>query len=115
MLAIARRKLAALPASVQERLTLVNQDISALNLGRRFGFVCVPFRSFHDEHPVQDWSSGPPLSLLLSAYGIPRRPRLPAMVNLTVASQRFNAEFAAGWQLRPARGTACRRPAAAYP
>ena len=30
----------------EERLTLVNQDISALNLGRRFGFVFVPFRSF---------------------------------------------------------------------
>ena len=42
-------------------------------------------------------------------------PRLPAIVNLTVASQRFNAEFAAGWQLRPARGTACQRPASAYP
>jgi len=35
MLTIARRKLASLPASVQERLTLVNQDMSALNLGRR--------------------------------------------------------------------------------
>jgi ubiquinone/menaquinone biosynthesis C-methylase UbiE len=46
MLTIARRKLAALSASLQERLTLVNQDMSALNLGRRFGFVFVPFRSF---------------------------------------------------------------------
>ena len=46
MLAIARRKLAALPAPVQGRLTLVNQDMRALNLGRRFGFVFVPFRSF---------------------------------------------------------------------
>ncbi len=45
MLTIARRKLAALPASMQERLTLVNQDMSVLNLDRRFGFV-VPFRSF---------------------------------------------------------------------
>ena len=35
MLTIARRKLAALPASIQERLTFVNQDMSALNLGRR--------------------------------------------------------------------------------
>jgi ubiquinone/menaquinone biosynthesis C-methylase UbiE len=34
MLTITRRKLAALSASVQERLTLVNQDMSALNLGR---------------------------------------------------------------------------------
>ena len=46
MLAIARSKLAALPASVQERLILVNQDMSALDLGQRFGFVLVPFRSF---------------------------------------------------------------------
>lgn len=46
MLTLARRKLAALPASVQEHLTLVNQDMSALNLGRCFGFVFVPARSF---------------------------------------------------------------------
>jgi SAM-dependent methyltransferase len=46
MLTIARRKLAALPASVQQCLILVNQDMSALNLGRLFGFVFVPFRSF---------------------------------------------------------------------
>ena len=46
MLTIALRKLAVLPASVQERLNLVNQDMGALSLGRRFGFVFVPFRSF---------------------------------------------------------------------
>jgi len=46
MLTVARRKLAALPVSVRERLTLVNQDMSTLNLGRRFGFIFVPFRSF---------------------------------------------------------------------
>jgi SAM-dependent methyltransferase len=46
MLRIARGKLAALSDSVQERVILVNQDMSALNLGRRFGFVFVPFRSF---------------------------------------------------------------------
>jgi SAM-dependent methyltransferase len=46
MLTIARCKVAALPDSVRERLTLVNQDMSALDLGRRFGFVLVPFRSF---------------------------------------------------------------------
>jgi len=45
-LTIARCKVAALPDSVRERLTLVNQDMSALDLGRRFGFVFVPFRSF---------------------------------------------------------------------
>jgi hypothetical protein len=31
---------------VQACVTLVNQDMSALNFGRRFGFVFVPFRSF---------------------------------------------------------------------
>jgi SAM-dependent methyltransferase len=46
MLTIARRKLAALPASVQAHLTLVPQDMSALNLGLRFGFAFIPFRSF---------------------------------------------------------------------
>jgi SAM-dependent methyltransferase len=46
MLTIARRKLAALPASVRERLSLVNQDMSALNLDRDFGLILVPFRSF---------------------------------------------------------------------
>jgi SAM-dependent methyltransferase len=46
MLTIARRKLAALPAAVQRRVTLVHQDMSALDLGRRFGFVFVPARSF---------------------------------------------------------------------
>jgi SAM-dependent methyltransferase len=46
MLTVARRKLTALPAPAQERLTLVNQHMSALNLDRGFGFVFVPFRSF---------------------------------------------------------------------
>jgi hypothetical protein len=46
MLTVARRKLAALPGSLQGSLTLVKADMSELNLGRRFGFVFVPFRSF---------------------------------------------------------------------
>jgi SAM-dependent methyltransferase len=46
MLTLARRKAAALPTPVRDRLTLVNQDISELDLGRRFGFIFVPFRSF---------------------------------------------------------------------
>src|SRR5262245_1837708 len=46
MLTVARRKLAALPASVQAHVSLVNQDMSELNLGLRFSFVFVPFRSF---------------------------------------------------------------------
>jgi SAM-dependent methyltransferase len=46
MLAIARRKLAAASPAVRERLSFVRQDMTALDLGRRFGFVFVPFRSF---------------------------------------------------------------------
>jgi SAM-dependent methyltransferase len=46
MLTIARRKVAALPAPVRDRLTLVAQDMTELSLSRRFGFVFVAFRSF---------------------------------------------------------------------
>jgi ubiquinone/menaquinone biosynthesis C-methylase UbiE len=56
MLTMARRKAAGRPASVRDRLTLINQDMSRLNLGRRFDFVFVPFRAFQhlltiDEQP----------------------------------------------------------------
>src|SRR6201987_5608031 len=43
MLTIARRKLAALPASVQERLNFVNQDMSALDLGGALASSSCPF------------------------------------------------------------------------
>jgi ubiquinone/menaquinone biosynthesis C-methylase UbiE len=46
MLAIARRKFAALPTSVQAHVNLINQDMTALNLGKCFNLVFVPFRSF---------------------------------------------------------------------
>jgi ubiquinone/menaquinone biosynthesis C-methylase UbiE len=46
MLSVARRKVAARPASLRQHLTLIHQDMSQLNLGRRFGFVFVPARSF---------------------------------------------------------------------
>jgi SAM-dependent methyltransferase len=46
MLTVARRKAEEHPASVRDRLALVHQDMSELNLGRRFGFVFVPARSF---------------------------------------------------------------------
>jgi SAM-dependent methyltransferase len=74
MLAVARRKAAGCSASVRERLALINQDMSALNLGRRFGFVFVPARSFQHlltidlqkkiagSHPPPsgaDWPLGP--------------------------------------------------------
>jgi len=46
MLTVARRKAAFRPAFVRDRLTLIHQDMSQLNLGRRFGLVFVPARSF---------------------------------------------------------------------
>jgi ubiquinone/menaquinone biosynthesis C-methylase UbiE len=46
MLSVARRRAAARPASLRQHLTLIHQDMSQLNLDRRFGFVFVPARSF---------------------------------------------------------------------
>lgn len=46
MLAIARRKLAMLPAAAQQRIIVINQDMSALDLDQHFGLVFVPARSF---------------------------------------------------------------------
>jgi ubiquinone/menaquinone biosynthesis C-methylase UbiE len=44
MLSVARHKVAA--RALKQHLTLIHQDMSQLNLGRRFGFVFVPARSF---------------------------------------------------------------------
>jgi SAM-dependent methyltransferase len=46
MLTVARRKAAACPDAVRNRLTLVHQDMTRLDLPDRFGFAFVPFRSF---------------------------------------------------------------------
>jgi SAM-dependent methyltransferase len=46
MLTMARRKAAACPDAVRDRLTLVHQDMTRLDLPARFGFAFVPFRSF---------------------------------------------------------------------
>jgi ubiquinone/menaquinone biosynthesis C-methylase UbiE len=46
MLAMARRKAAESSAAVRNRLTLVHQDMTRLDLPGRFGFAFVPFRSF---------------------------------------------------------------------
>ncbi|HEY6256847.1 MAG TPA: class I SAM-dependent methyltransferase [Xanthobacteraceae bacterium] len=46
MLATAQRKVSGLPASVRDRLTLVNQDMSELRLNGHFDFIFVAFRSF---------------------------------------------------------------------
>jgi SAM-dependent methyltransferase len=46
MLARAKAKAAPLPEARRNCLSLVQQDMSALELGRRFRFAFVPFRSF---------------------------------------------------------------------
>jgi len=46
MLAVARRKLAAEPAEVQARVTLVEGDMSRFALPQAHGLILIPFRSF---------------------------------------------------------------------
>ncbi len=46
MLAVARRKLAAETSTVQERVTLVQGDMTAFDLGRRVNLVIIPFHAF---------------------------------------------------------------------
>ena len=46
MLDCARAKAAALPEPARQRLTLIRQDMAELDLGSRYGFAFVPFRSF---------------------------------------------------------------------
>jgi ubiquinone/menaquinone biosynthesis C-methylase UbiE len=46
MLETARHKMRALSPRARSRVILIKQDMSALELGRHFGFVFVPFRSF---------------------------------------------------------------------
>lgn len=46
MLDLARRKTAALPPSVAQRLTFVHGDMSEFDLGRTFPLILVPFRAF---------------------------------------------------------------------
>ncbi len=41
-----RRKLAAEPDEVRERVTLVQADMTSFDLGRRFALVALPFRGF---------------------------------------------------------------------
>jgi hypothetical protein len=58
---------------------------------------------------------GPPLSLPFGCLWHPPPPPPVRNGKSDGGSQRFNAEFATGWQLRPARGTAYQLPASAYP
>ena len=46
MLSAARSKVTKLPLETQQRLTLIHQDMTSLELNRSFGFAFVPFRSF---------------------------------------------------------------------
>jgi SAM-dependent methyltransferase len=46
MLERARQKVAGMPPSVAERLTFVQGDMSAFDLGRTFPLILVPFRAF---------------------------------------------------------------------
>ena len=95
MLTVARRKAASLPAPVQDRLILVNQDMSQLNLGRRFGFIFVPFRSFQHLLTIDLQRKsleairrhlGPNGRLALHLFD----PRLDLLINENVASARLS-------------------------
>jgi ubiquinone/menaquinone biosynthesis C-methylase UbiE len=46
MLGIARRKVAKLSAEVQNRIELIEGDMSDFSLGRRFNLIMVPYRAF---------------------------------------------------------------------
>lgn len=41
-----RRKVLDLPAEVRERITIVHGDMTSFDLGRKFGLIIIPFRSF---------------------------------------------------------------------
>jgi ubiquinone/menaquinone biosynthesis C-methylase UbiE len=46
MLSVAQRKIASLPTSVQERIELVEGDMRAFSLGRKFKLITIPYRAF---------------------------------------------------------------------
>ncbi len=54
MLARAKRKVAALPAEIQARITLRQGDMRDFDLPERFGLVTIPFRSFLHLMAVED-------------------------------------------------------------
>jgi SAM-dependent methyltransferase len=54
MLAIARRKLASLPAERQPRIGLVHGDMRDFKLGRRFALVAIPYRAFLHNLDAED-------------------------------------------------------------
>lgn len=54
MLAVARGKIAALPADVQRRITLREGDMRGFDLGRTFPLVTIPYRAFLHLLTVED-------------------------------------------------------------
>ena len=46
MLDACRRKVARLPAEVAQRITLIEDDMTTFDLGRRFALITIPFRAF---------------------------------------------------------------------
>jgi SAM-dependent methyltransferase len=54
MLARCREKLGEEPAAVQERVTLVQADMTSFHLGRRFAQIYCPFGSFHHLSTVEE-------------------------------------------------------------
>ena len=54
MLARCRTRLAAEPAAVRERVRLVQADMTAFDVGRRFALVTSPFRGFQHLTAVTD-------------------------------------------------------------
>jgi len=57
MLAVARRKLAAEPEEVQDRITLVEDDMADFTLDHRFNLIFVAFNSFYALDDEGQWSS----------------------------------------------------------
>jgi ubiquinone/menaquinone biosynthesis C-methylase UbiE len=54
MLAIAERKVAALPEEARKRIRLVEGDMRRFDLGKRFPLVLIPFRAFLHMMTVED-------------------------------------------------------------
>ncbi len=54
MLDAARRKLAALPREVAERVTLIEGSMTSFDLGRRYALITIPFRAFSHLITVED-------------------------------------------------------------
>lgn len=54
MLCVCKRKLAAEPSDVQQRVTLLSGDMRGFDFGRKFRLITVPFRPFQHLLTVED-------------------------------------------------------------